>query len=82
MSEKVVKNRQEAKVKDDKIRGRILNAICQWLLWRDKENYYNTQCKKIDENNKKSSLQKDSRNKREIHILTRNAEQSTRKYIT
>lgn len=48
---KTIKDRWEAKVKVDKSRISILNAVFQRLSYRDKENYNNNQCKDIEENN-------------------------------
>lgn len=48
---KTIKDRWEAKVKVDKSKISILNAVFQRLSYRDKENYNNNQCKDIEENN-------------------------------
>ena len=50
---KNVKNRQGAKVKGDKSRVKIWNAAFKLLSHTDKENHYDGQCKKVEENNRK-----------------------------
>ena len=45
--------KEQVKIKKgDRNRVRTLNAVLQQLSHRDKENYYNNQCKETEEKNK------------------------------
>lgn len=48
---KIVKDRQDAKAKGEKSMVRILNSLFN-NYHRDKDNYYNSQYKEIEENNR------------------------------
>lgn len=48
----IVEDGRDAEVIGANSRVSVLNAVFQWLARRDKENCYNTQCKKIEENKK------------------------------
>lgn len=50
---KLIRDKWEVKVKCDKSRVKVINAVFLQLPCRDKKNYYNTQGKKIKGNNKK-----------------------------
>lgn len=81
---KIAKDRREGKFKSDRNIIRSLNVVFQPLAWRDKENYYNKQHKKQENNNKrenKRSVPHDPRNQWEIYSTVNHDVSSTWNYF-
>ena len=59
--------RREVKSKGEKERYIHLNGEFQRIAWRDKKDFLNDQCKKIEENNRMGRLEISSRNSAKFH---------------